>query len=61
MVGREIDEFIIEVIFILEEKLIKVMVNEFGVLIYFVFKVVIEEFFDLDIMVWGVISIGRCL
>lgn len=45
----------------MEEKLIKVMVNEFGVFIYFVFKVVIEEFFDLDIIVWGVISIGRCL
>ncbi|MCL2928167.1 MAG: RNA-binding transcriptional accessory protein [Trichodesmium sp. MAG_R01] len=59
--GRETDEFITEVISTLEEKPIKVMVNESGASIYSASKVAIEEFPDLDITVRGAISIGRRL
>ncbi len=59
--GRETDEFITEVIYTLEKKPIKVIVNESGASIYSASKVAIEEFPELDITVRGAISIGRRL
>lgn len=59
--SRETDEFISEVISTLDQKPIKVIVNESGASIYSASKVAIEEFPDLDITVRGAISIGRRL
>jgi protein Tex len=59
--GRETDEFVGTVLQTLEQKPIKVMVNESGASIYSASKVAIEEFPDQDITVRGAISIGRRL
>lgn len=59
MVLREIEIFVVNII--REEKLnVKyLIVNEVGVLVYLVLKIVVEEFLDLDVIVRGVILIGR--
>lgn len=59
--SRETDEFIGEVLQNIENKPIKVMVNESGASIYSASKVAIAEFPDLDITVRGAVSIGRRL
>ncbi|NDJ18252.1 Tex family protein [Myxacorys almedinensis] len=59
--SRETDEFVGEVLATLEQKPIKVMVNESGASIYSASEVAIAEFPDLDITVRGAISIGRRL
>lgn len=59
--SRETDEFIGEVLQNMDNKPIKVMVNESGASIYSASKVAIAEFPDLDITVRGAISIGRRL
>lgn len=59
--SRETDEFVLEVLQIIDRKPIKVMVNESGASIYSASKVALEEFPDLDITVRGAISIGRRL
>ena len=59
--SRETDEFIGEVLQNIENKPIKVMVNESGASIYSASKVAIAEFPDLDVTVRGAISIGRRL
>ncbi|QDL10435.1 RNA-binding transcriptional accessory protein [Brasilonema octagenarum UFV-E1] len=59
--SRETDEFVLEVLQTMEQKPVKVMVNESGASIYSASKVALEEFPDLDITVRGAISIGRRL
>lgn len=59
--SRETEEFITEVLANIEQKPIKVMVNESGASIYSASDVAIAEFPDLDITVRGAISIGRRL
>ncbi|MBW4524115.1 MAG: RNA-binding transcriptional accessory protein [Phormidium tanganyikae FI6-MK23] len=59
--SRETDEFVAEVLAGLEDKPIKVIVNESGASIYSASPVAIAEFPDLDITVRGAISIGRRL
>ena len=60
--SRETDEFVAEVLAILlEQKPIKVIVNESGASIYSASPVAIAEFPDLDVTVRGAISIGRRL
>ncbi|MEL4895508.1 Tex family protein [Crocosphaera sp. Alani8] len=59
--SRETDQFVGEVIKTLENKPIKVIVNESGASIYSASDVAREEFPDLDITVRGAISIGRRL
>lgn len=59
--SRETEEFVAEVLATLENKPIKVMVNESGASIYSASDVAIAEFPDLDITVRGAISIGRRL
>jgi protein Tex len=59
--SRETDEFVAEVLQIVEGKPIKVMVNESGASIYSASKLAGEEFPDLDVTVRGAISIGRRL
>ncbi|MUL35155.1 Tex family protein [Gloeocapsopsis dulcis] len=59
--SRETDEFVSEVLQTVEQKPIKVIVNESGASIYSASKVAITEFPDLDITVRGAISIGRRL
>jgi uncharacterized protein len=59
--SRETDEFIATVINKLEQKPIKVIVNESGASIYSASDKAREEFPDLDITVRGAISIGRRL
>ena len=59
--SRETDEFVGEVLQNIDNKPIKVMVNESGASIYSASKVAIAEFPDLDITVRGAISIGRRL
>ncbi len=59
--GRETDEFIEQVITEIDQKPVKVMVNESGASIYSASQVAISEFPDLDITVRGAISIGRRL
>ncbi len=59
--SRETDEFVTEVLQIMERKPIKVMVNESGASIYSASKLAGEEFPDLDVTVRGAISIGRRL
>lgn len=59
--SRETDQFVGEVIKPLENKPIKVIVNESGASIYSASKIAREEFPDLDITVRGAISIGRRL
>ncbi|MGK7942266.1 MAG: Tex family protein [Crocosphaera sp.] len=59
--SRETDQFVAEVIKPLENKPIKVIVNESGASIYSASDVAREEFPDLDITVRGAISIGRRL
>lgn len=59
--SRETDEFISEVLAKIEQKPIKVMVNESGASIYSASDVARQEFPDLDITVRGAISIGRRL
>lgn len=59
--GRETDEFVAEVLQILERKPIKVMVNESGASVYSASPVAIAEFPDQDVTVRGAISIGRRL
>ncbi|MDJ0661931.1 MAG: Tex family protein [Crocosphaera sp.] len=59
--SRETDQFVAEVIKSLENKPIKVIVNESGASIYSASDVAREEFPDLDITVRGAISIGRRL
>ncbi len=59
--GRETDQFVIELLADVEQKPIKVMVNESGASIYSASDVAISEFPDLDITVRGAISIGRRL
>lgn len=43
-----------------EFKVCKVIVSELGVFIYFVSEYVVVEYFELDVMVCGVISIVYC-
>ncbi|WP_107668712.1 Tex family protein [Cyanothece sp. BG0011] len=59
--SRETDQFVGEVIKPLENKPIKVIVNESGASIYSASEIAREEFPDLDITVRGAISIGRRL
>ena len=59
--SRETDEFVGEVLQNIDNKPIKVMVNESGASIYSASKVAIAEFPELDITVRGAISIGRRL
>lgn len=59
--SRETDEFVEQVLQAIDQKPIKVMVNESGASIYSASKVALEEFPDLDITVRGAISIGRRL
>jgi uncharacterized protein len=59
--SRETDEFVAQVLQTLDQKPVKVIVNESGASIYSASKVAIEEFPDLDITVRGAISIGRRL
>jgi protein Tex len=59
--SRETDEFITEIIKNIEEKPIKVMVNESGASIYSASDLARSEFPDLDVTVRGAISIGRRL
>ncbi len=59
--GRETDEFVAEVLNSLEQKPIKVMVNEAGASVYSASAVAIAEFPDQDVTVRGAISIGRRL
>ncbi|MDJ0597559.1 MAG: Tex family protein [Crocosphaera sp.] len=59
--SRETEQFVGEVIKPLENKPIKVIVNESGASIYSASDVAREEFPDLDITVRGAISIGRRL
>ncbi|MEC4892478.1 MAG: Tex family protein [Oscillatoria sp. PMC 1051.18] len=59
--SRETDQFIGEVLAKLEQKPIKVMVNESGASVYSASEVAKAEFPDLDVTVRGAISIGRRL
>ncbi len=59
--GRETDEFIAEVIKVLEKPPVKVIVNESGASVYSASEVAAEEFPKLDLTVRGAISIGRRL
>lgn len=59
--SRETEEFVAEVLSDLEEKPIKVIVNESGASIYSASEVAIAEFPELDVTVRGAISIGRRL
>lgn len=59
--SRETDEFITEVLKEVENKPIKIIVNESGASIYSASKVANEEFPDLDLTVRGAISIARRL
>ncbi|MGK7880014.1 MAG: Tex family protein [Crocosphaera sp.] len=59
--SRETDQFVGEVIKPLENKPIKVIVNESGASIYSASDLAREEFPNLDITVRGAISIGRRL
>jgi uncharacterized protein len=59
--SRETDEFITEVLANIDQKPVKVMVNESGASIYSASDVAIAEFPHLDITVRGAISIGRRL
>jgi protein Tex len=59
--SRETDEFIDTIVNKLEQKPIKVIVNESGASIYSASDVAREEFPDLDVTVRGAISIGRRL
>ncbi|MFN6517298.1 MAG: Tex family protein [Nostoc sp. CreGUA01] len=59
--SRETEEFVSEILQIIERKPIKVIVNESGASIYSASKVALEEFPDLDVTVRGAISIGRRL
>ena len=59
--SRETDQFVAEVIKPLENKPIKVIVNESGASIYSASDVAREEFPNLDVTVRGAISIGRRL
>ncbi len=59
--SRETEDFVVEVLQMLDKKPIKVMVNESGASIYSASKVALEEFPDLDVTVRGAISIGRRL
>ena len=59
--GRETDQFISDVLTGLEEKPVKVLVNEAGASVYSASPLAVEEFPDLDVTVRGAISIGRRL
>ena len=59
--SRETEEFVTQILQIIERKPVKVMVNESGASIYSASTVALEEFPDLDITVRGAISIGRRL
>ncbi len=59
--SRETDQFISEVLRTLEQKPIKVIVNESGASIYSASDVARSEFPDQDVTVRGAISIGRRL
>lgn len=59
--SRETDAFVGEVLNDLEQKPIKVMVNESGASVYSASEVALAEFPDLDVTVRGAISIGRRL
>ncbi|MEA5566097.1 Tex family protein [Anabaena sp. UHCC 0399] len=59
--SRETDEFVAQVLQALDQKPVKVIVNESGASIYSASQVAIDEFPDLDITVRGAISIGRRL
>ncbi|MEO1523324.1 MAG: Tex family protein [Cyanobacteria bacterium J06633_2] len=59
--SRETDTFVSDVLSGLEQKPIKVMVNESGASIYSASETAISEFPDLDVTVRGAISIGRRL
>lgn len=59
--GRETDEFIAEVLNLIDRKPIKITVNESGASIYSASKLANEEFPDLDLTVRGAISIARRL
>ncbi len=59
--SRETDEFVGEVLKILDRQPIKVIVNEAGASVYSASDVAIAEFPDQDVTVRGAISIGRRL
>jgi protein Tex len=59
--SRETDDFVNAVFAEIEQKPVKVIVNESGASIYSASDVAIAEFPDLDITVRGAISIGRRL
>jgi uncharacterized protein len=59
--SRETDEFIAEILKKVENKPIKVIVNESGASVYSASDVARAEFPDLDVTIRGAISIGRRL
>lgn len=59
--GRETDEFVAAAIKSLDEKPIKVLVNEAGASVYSASETANEEFPDLDLTIRGAISIARRL
>ncbi len=59
--SRETDAFVSDVLQTLEQKPVKVTVNEAGASVYSASEVALEEFPDLDVTVRGAISIGRRL
>lgn len=59
--SRETDTFVSDVLKDIEQKPVKVMVNESGASIYSASDTAIGEFPDLDVTVRGAISIGRRL
>ncbi len=59
--GRETDDFVKESVEKLDQKLVKVMVNESGASVYSASQVAIDEFPDLDVTIRGAVSIARRL
>lgn len=59
--GRETDQFVTEILSGLEQKPVKVLVNEAGASVYSASPLAVEEFPELDVTVRGAISIGRRL
>lgn len=59
--SRETDEFVTQTLQNIDQKPVKVIVNESGASIYSASKLAAEEFPDLDVTVRGAISIGRRL
>ena len=59
--GRETESFVTEVLAALDQKPVRVMVNEAGASVYSASPIARGEFPDLDVSVRGAVSIGRRL